>query len=89
MTSGEPRLARADGGDDVLPPDWPERHGGGGLDIIRHSEDASGRARGGIFRVRGEMDPGLKWRGLFIEVEGARRVQMRCGLRPRDHDRTL
>ena len=40
------------------------------------------------FRVRGEMDPRLKWRDLFIEVEGARRVQMRCGFRPRDRDRT-
>ena len=58
-----------------------------GLDIIRHSEDASGRARGGIFRVRGEMDPGLKWRGLFIEVEGARKLQMRCSFQPRDRDR--
>ena len=27
--------------------------------------------------------------GIFMEVGGARKLQMRCGFRPRDRDRTL
>ena len=42
-----------------------------------------------VFRVSGEEDPGFGYGGLFIEVEGARKLRMRCGLRPRDRDRTL
>ena len=56
--------------------------------------DASGRvgqcpagARGFLgFRGEGEI---RKTGGLFIGIGGARRVQMRCGFRPRDRDRTL
>ena len=40
------------------------------------------------FRVSGEEEI-RKRRGLFIGIEGARRVQMRCVFRPRDRDRTL
>ena len=61
--------------------------GGGAISSARDGRVRQRRER--IFRVRDEMEPGLKWRGLFIEVEGARRVQMRCGFRPRDRDRTL
>ena len=38
------------------------------------------------FRGAGEI---RKRRGVYIGIEGARRVQMRCGFRPRDRDRTL
>ena len=38
------------------------------------------------FRGGGEI---RKTGGLFIGISGARRVQMRCGFRPRDRDRTL
>ena len=43
---------------------------------------------GAIFRVRGGGDPGYFEGDLFIGIEGARRVQMRCGFRLRDRDRT-
>ena len=44
-----------------------------------------------------ELDLGLETRGtanfreggVYIGIEGARSVQMRCGFRPRDRDRTL
>ena len=38
------------------------------------------------FRGEGEI---RKRRGVYIGIEGARRVQMRCGFRPHDRDRTL
>ena len=38
------------------------------------------------FRGEGEI---RKRRGVYIGIEGARRVQMRCGFRPRNRDRTL
>ena len=61
--------------------------GGGG-----EASDAGGHVRRGarrISRVRVGRDPGFSGRGLYIGIEGARRVQMRCGFRPRDHDRML
>ena len=38
------------------------------------------------FRGEGEI---RKRRGVYIGIEEARRVQMRCGFRPHDRDRTL
>ena len=35
------------------------------------------------FREEGEI---RKRRGVYIGIEGARRVQMRCGFRPRDRN---
>ena len=55
---------------------------------VRQPADVSGRAEREI-RDSGSGDPGMKWRGLYIGVEGARKLQMRCGLRPRDRDRTV
>jgi len=60
--------------------------GGGGF--VRPKTYMSGR-RSADFRVWGRRDPGFGMRGLYIGVEGARELQMRCGLRPRDRDRTL
>ena len=53
---------------------------------------------GADFVRRGAVDEELGFREegegdflgvLYIEVEGARSVQMRCGFRPRNRDRTL
>ena len=51
---------------------------------------------GCVRRRREELDLGLggeePWiseGGVYIGISGARRVQMRCGFRPRDRDRTL
>ena len=64
----------------------------------RAAADASGRGRTRPsariwrgcfflgFRGEGEI---RKRRGVYIGIEGARRVQMRCGFRPHDRDRTL
>ena len=41
-----------------------------------------------IFRVRGRMNREFRRGVVYIGIEGARRVQMRCGFRPRDRDRT-
>ena len=53
---------------------WPDMSGGGGYEILGFRGRRPGIWNGG---------------GLFIGIEGARRVQMRCGFRPRDRDRTL
>ena len=47
-------------------------------------------ARGprGFLGLGVEETPGFSWRDLYIEVGGVRRLQMRCGFRPRDRDRT-
>ena len=42
-----------------------------------------------FFRVRGERIREFRMEGVYIGLEGARRVQMRCGFWPRDRDRTL
>ena len=47
-------------------------------------EEVSGGA-GRIFRI----SPGISEGVLYIGIGGARRVQMRCGFRPRDRDRML
>ena len=42
-----------------------------------------------FFMVRGERIREFRMGGVYIGLEGARRVQMRCGFWPRDHDRKL
>ena len=74
--------------------------GGGGGDVSRaHWLRVAAQRRpadGGHVRRRRERFLGFrggrrseKGGDLFIAIEGARRVQMRCGFRPRDRDRTL
>ena len=41
------------------------------------------------FRARGRRDPGFEEGVLYIEVEGARKLQMRCSFRPCNRDQTL
>ena len=68
---------------------WRERVG------AEAAVDASGAVRtcpvaaGMIFLGFGEEGPMDFGGGLFIDIEGARSIQMRCGFRPRDRDRTL
>ena len=68
---------------------WRPRSGWAWWRFCPARADIVQRRRDGILRVLGEEDPGFSGRGLFIDVEGARKLQMRCGLRPRDHDRTI
>ena len=99
--AGEPR-SRAGGGDRPGQEGrgwarWDWRRGadgvtGGGTRLVAAMRPAGvGHVRRGAegkFRVRDGGDPEFRGGGLFIEVEGARKLQMRCGLRPRDRDRT-
>ena len=70
----------------MSPPGWQGRRGGG-VDASAGGQTCPAARREVRSRVSGK-DPKTKKKDLFIEVEGARRVQMRCGFRPRDRDRT-
>ena len=71
--------------------------GGGACHVAARERAAavSGRVgqcparRGAIFPRVWTRRSGISEEGLFIGIEGARRVQMRCGFRPRDRDRKL
>ena len=62
---------------------WRTRPAGGGH-VRRRGSGGDDFFLG--FRGEGEI---RKRRGVYIGIEGARRVQMRCGFRPHDRDRTL
>ena len=77
--------AAAGGGRHVAHPGWAAV----AADVVRLRPDTSGAADLGIFRVSGEGNREFGMGCVYIGIGGARRVQMRCGFRPRDRDRTL
>ena len=81
---GPPGPAAEEGGDG--PRGAPRLAGGGGGRCL--AGDGRVRPARGVFLGFRGGDPRFGMRGLYIGIEGARRVQMRCGFRPRDRDRT-
>ena len=69
------------GGGEVSRYDWSGAEAG----HVRHAVDVSGGARRKKTKVSSEFRMGE----IFIGIEGARRVQIRCGFRPRDRDQML
>ena len=77
-------------------PGWAERAravGGGGRPpsgswVVGRGSAGVSDGYGHVRRRRGDF-LGFRGGSLYIEVEGARKLQMRCGLRPRDRDQML